>query len=602
MISPLLLFPSILLIGFLCQWLAWRIKLPAILLFLISGLLLGPTFHLINPSNLFGDYFFIFISLAVSIILFEGSLTLKRHELKDIGKVVTKMVTIGALVNAFITTLATHWLIGLNWQLSMLLGAIMVVTGPTVIIPLLRIVKPNEKIANTLRWEGIVIDPLGALFTVLIFEGIVAQINGTSLAHASEIFFKTIITGLFFGIASGYLFGLLLRHRWIPDYLQNFGTLAAVCMTFALSNTLMHESGLLAVTIMGIWLANMRNVNTDSILHFKENLTVLLVATLFIILAANVNPDDFKTLGWGAVGLLFIMQFISRPIKVFLSTWNSSFTKKEKILLSWIGPRGIVAAAISALFALQLENLGVAQAELLSPLAFVIIIGTVIIQSATARPLANMLNLSEPEAKGYLIVGANPVARQIGHGLIKAGYRIQLSDTSWDNVAQARMENLPTFYGNLLSESADTHVDLIGIGGLLGLSHHADRNSLAILKYRIEFDDRQIFSLATSQEDTSRQQKHQISTKHRGQILFNTQVTYGKLMHIISQGGEVKSTKLSKEFTFEQWQQHKANKKSIPLFALDGKGTINWFYSEHQPQIEENWQLFSLSAPLKQTD
>lgn len=237
-------------------------KAAAILPLLVTGLLLGPVSGFLNPDELFGDLLFSFISLSVAIILFEGSLTLKRSEFKEIGSVVRNLVSYGALINASIITVATHYLAGLSWSLSALFGAIMVVTGPTVIMPMLRTVKPNAVLARTLRWEGIVIDPLGALFAVLVFEWIVAQQTSSDLLHVGFVFGETIATGILLGVAAGYGFGLLLRHRQIPEYLQNFSAIAIVTSTFALSNTITHESGLLAVTIMGIWLANMRGVHT----------------------------------------------------------------------------------------------------------------------------------------------------------------------------------------------------------------------------------------------------------------------------------------------------------------------------------------------------
>jgi CPA1 family monovalent cation:H+ antiporter len=386
-IPSLLLLSLIGLLGLLCQWAAWRVKLPAILFLLLTGILLGPVTGLLDPDALFGDLLFSFISLSVAIILFEGSLTLKRSELSEVGSVVKNLVTYGALLNGVIVTICTHYLTGISWSLSALFGAIMVVTGPTVIMPMLRTVRPNAVLARTLRWEGIVIDPLGALLAVLVFEWIVAHQIGTNLLHVFSIFGQTIAVGSVLGGGVAYSYGLLLRHRFIPLYLHNFSAIVVVTSTFAVSNILMHESGLLAVTIMGIWLANMRGVHTRDILNFKENLTLMLVSTLFIVLSARLQFDGLITLGWGALGVLLVMQFIARPVKVFLSTINSTLSRNERLLLAWVGPRGIVAAAITAVFALKLELMNIPHAELLVPLAFSVIIGTVVIQSATARYL-----------------------------------------------------------------------------------------------------------------------------------------------------------------------------------------------------------------------
>ncbi len=595
MLTTLSSFALIAVIGLACQWLAWRVKLPAILFLLLAGISLGPAGHILNPDDLFGELLFPFISLSVAVILFEGSLTLKASELKDIGTVVRNMVTFGALLNAVITTLAVHFLVGLSWPLAALFGAIMVVTGPTVIVPLLRTVKPNARIANALRWEGIVIDPLGALLAVLVFEWIVAQQGDGSWVEASLIFGETILVGTLLGVAAGYVFGLLLRHHWLPEYLHNYATLATVAGVFACAEALRHESGLLTVTVMGIWLANMRDVHTEEILNFKENLTLVLVSSLFIVLAARIEFSDLALLGWGGVGVLVIMQFLSRPLKVFASTYGSVFSFREKLLLAWIGPRGIVAAAVSALFALKLEHMGFDEAFLLVPLAFSVIMGTVVIQSLTARPLARALGVAEPDARGYLIMGANPVARKIASALKSANYRVLLADTYWDNISAARMDDLPTFYGGLLSEYADKQLDLVGLGGFLGLSHHSDRNHLGILKYRGEFPKPKVLCLASG--NGKRSGKTAVPEQYLSAILFGQDVTFSKLASLVSKGAQVKSTLLTDSFDFADWQQHPANQQSIPLFALDPKGSVQWFTCESELRPQSQWKLFSLIMP-----
>lgn len=575
--------------------------MPAILFLLLSGILLGPIAGVVNPDALFEDLLFPFISLSVAVILFEGSLTLKFRELKEIGPVVRNMVTYGALINAVITTVAVHYIVGLAWPLAALFGAIMVVTGPTVIVPLLRTMKPNARVANALRWEGIVIDPLGALFAVLVYEWIVSQQGGGGWSTASLIFVQTIAAGAITGALAGYLFGLVLRNHWLPEYLHNFATLALVCGIFAGSEMMRHESGLLAITVMGTWLANMRNVNTDDILNFKESLTVVLVSTLFIVLAARLNFSDMQMLGWGSIGVLAVMQFLSRPIKVFFSTFRSVFTPKEALLLAWVGPRGIVAAAVSALFALKLEHMGYEGAELLVPLAFAVIMGTVVIQSATARPFARALGVAEPNSRGYLIMGANPVARAIAKALKEANYRVLLADTYWDNISTARMDSLPTFYGSLLSEHADNHLDLVGLGGFLGLSHHADRNHLGVVKFRNEFPKTHTLSLAT-RDDNEAASKHITSDKHRGQILFGVDITFGKFASMLSKGGQVKNTTLTDSFNFDDWMGHENNFYNIPLFAVDTKGVLHWFTADADLNPKSQWQLFSLVPASKEGD
>lgn len=600
-IPDLLMLSVIGLLGLLCQWFAWRVKLPAILFLLITGILLGPVSGVLQPDALFGDLLFSFISLSVAIILFEGSLTLKRSEFQEIGDVVRNLVSYGALVNMLITTVAAHYLTGMSWSLSALFGAIMVVTGPTVIMPMLRTVKPNAVLARTLRWEGIVIDPLGALFAVLIFEWIIAQETSSDLAHVLWVFGQTIGIGLALGVAAGHGFGLLLRHRMIPEYLQNFAAIAVVTSAFALSNTVMHESGLLAVTIMGIWLANMPGVHTREILNFKESLTLILVSSLFIILSARLEFSGLLALGWGALGILLVMQFIARPAKVFLCTLNSNLTRNERLLLAWVGPRGIVAAAISAVFALKLESLNIENAELIVPLAFSVIIGTVLIQSSTAGYLTRLLGVNAPDTQGYLIIGANPVAINIAKALKNAGIETVLCDTDWHNISAARMEGLSTYYGNAMSEHAELHLDLTNLGGVLGLSRNHAVNTSAALRFREDFGPRRAFILPGAAEQKTHS-KHKASELYAGRTLLGADWSYRKLYSLIYRyEAQMKNTQLSEEYDFAQWQQDNDPDRTVAIFATDENKNLFWFTQDKTLEPKPGWTVFALSMPSPET-
>lgn len=592
-----LMLSGIGLLGLCCQWLAWRVKLPAILFLLIVGILLGPVSGVLDPDLLFGDLLFSFVSLSVAIILFEGSLTLKRSEVSEIGDVVGNLVTYGALLNALIVTAATYFLTGLSLSLSALFGAIMVVTGPTVIMPMLRTVKPNALLSRTLRWEGIVIDPLGALFAVLIFEWIVAQQTSSNLQHVFWVFGQTIAVGTVLGVAVGYGFGLLLRHRQLPEFLQNFAAIAFVTSTFALSNTLMHESGLLAVTIMGIWLANMPGVHTRDILNFKESLTLILVSSLFIILSARLEFAGLVALGWGAAGVLLVMQFVARPAKVFLSTYKSSFTRNERLLLAWVGPRGIVAAAISAVFALKLEVLGIENAELLVPLAFSIIIGTVVIQSSTSRLLTRLLGVGAPETKGYLIIGANPLAIAIASALQSAKIESVLCDTDWQNISAARMAGLNTYFGNAMSEHAELHLDFSNLGGMLGLSRNHAVNTTAALRFREDFGPRKTFVLPSLQ-NKKLHSKYHASELYAGRVLLGNDWTFGKLYMLLTRyDAQIKKTLLSDAYPFTQWQENNNPDETVPLFGLDENHNLHWFTEGETLEPHSGWTIYALAKP-----
>ncbi|NIO42540.1 MAG: sodium:proton antiporter, partial [Burkholderiales bacterium] len=367
--------------------------------------------------------------------------------------------------------------------------------------PMLRTVRPTAAIGNILRWEGILIDPIGAILAILTYQFITALSSQQVLLLTLLTLAKMVLAGVAIGAAAGYLVGLALRRNWLPEFLHNFTVLGLVFSVFVVSNAVEHETGLLAVTVMGLWLANMPGVHTEDILDFKESLSILLISGLFIILAARIDFELFERLGWSSLGIFLALQFVARPLKIALATTGSKLNWRERTVLAWIGPRGIVAAAISAVFGLRLEEAGFADAAYLVPLSFIVIIGTVLLQGATAGVLARSLGVAEPEPRGFLIVGANRIAREIAMQLRKAGYRTVLGDTSWENIEKARQEGFDTYYGSLVSEHADRHLDLVGIGGLLGLSAHSALNSLSVMRYRREFGDGNTYALHAALEE-----------------------------------------------------------------------------------------------------
>ncbi|HCG80329.1 MAG TPA: sodium:proton antiporter [Oceanospirillales bacterium] len=593
--SGIIAFAFIGLISFASQWLAWRVKLPAILFLLASGLLIGPVTQQFNPDALFGDLLFPLISLAVAIILFEGSLTLDLKEIRSQKGVVQRLITIGAGITWAVVAVATHYLFGLSWELSILFGALTVVTGPTVIVPMLRTVRPNADVGNILRWEGILIDPLGALLVVVVYEFIVAQGQAQGAVSGMLAFVEIIASGTVLGLTAGWILGFILKRRWVPEYLENMATLTMVFLSFSVANMLAHESGLLAVTLMGMWLANQKDIRIGEILNFKEHLTVLLISGLFIILAARLTLDDLIALGWMPFALLAIMQFVARPLSVWVSAIGSTLSWQEKSLLSWIAPRGIVAAAVSALFAIKLEQSGETEAAILVPLTFSVIFGTVVLQSATSRMMARWLGVAEPPPNGFLIVGANNIARTIALELKKNKVDVLLTDSNWDNIRAARMDGLRTFYGNPVSEYAEQRLDLVGLGKLLGLSPERSINTVAGMRFGNEFGQHNIFALRTS-VDARLSEMHIDGEEHRGQYLFSEDLTYSKFSSMLAQGAELHSTRLSSEFTWNDFQQQNG-KDAIPLFAItpEGKVITSKIGSNFEPR--NDWKVISLFTP-----
>lgn len=594
-VSTVFLLASIGVLSLFCQWLAWRVRMPAIVFLLAAGIACGPVLHYLNPEDVFGDLLFPMVSLAVAIILFEGSLTLRFSEIRGHGAMVRNLIPVGSVVTGIIGTLAAHWILDIAWEVALLFGAISVVTGPTVIAPLLRAVRPKAKLANILQWEGIIIDPVGALLAVLVYEGIVSWGQGNVFGHSLYIFSTTIVVGTALGSAAGYLNGQVLRKHWIPQYLHNAGTLSFMLGVYALSNEIAHESGLLTVTIMGIWMANMKQVEVESILEFKESLSVLLISALFIILAARIEFSAIADLGWGLAVVLAILMLVARPLSIFIAAIGTRLNWREKLFLSWIAPRGIVAAAVSALFAFQLENHGFVGGETLVPLVFMLIITTVTVQSLTARPVAKLLGVAEPPEFGFLIIGANTVARMIAAELTKHEVPVVLADTSWENVRLARMENLQVYFGNPVSEHAANQLDLTGIGNLLVISPYKHMNSLATYHFLDWFGDHNsVYSLAEGEQDqTARYQTAEKIQRTRG--LFDG-VSYAKLASLASQGYSVKTTQLSDAFTYQNFLDQHQN-QALVLFVLDSKDHITPVKSIDRLKPDNASTLISLVPP-----
>jgi len=426
---------------------------------------------------------------------------------------------------------------------------------------------------------------------VLIFEAIVSRQEG----HTIGIFIATIGCGSVIGALAAVLVGYLLRRQMIPEYLQNYAVLAAVLLAFSVSNGITHESGLLAVTIMGIALGNMRGVHIDDILDFKESLTTVLVSVLFILLAARLHwplPNGMLLAG---IMLFVIAQLIVRPVTVLLASLGSGLTWRERALIAWVAPRGIVAASVSALFALRLDALGVSGGDALVPLVFILIIGTVVFQSATARPLAKWLKVAEPEPRGLLIFGSDHVARAIAGALNEAGFHVLLADDDWEGIRLARMEGLSTFFGNPTSPHSERHLDLTGIGRLLALSTHRERNSLACVHYRQEFGREKVYRLRnlTPQENTDRAA---LSGNLLAPPLFQEEMTHGRFAEMLGQGWRIKSTRLSTTFDWPHFiEQYGSN--TVLMFGVEEKGALRVASAKRELEPKAGWLVIALVPP-----
>lgn len=583
-------FCGILAAGFACQWLAWRVRVPAILFLLLTGILAGPVFGLLDPDALLGDLMVPIVSVAVAIILFEGSLTLEFSELRGHGAVVRNLVTFGVVITWVASGLAAHYLLGWDIYLAALFGAIVTVSGPTVVMPLLRTVRPVESVGSILRWEAILIDPLGAILGLLVFDFIVASQATEGLLQAVITVTVMVAAGTSIGAIGGYLLGIAIRRRTIPDYLRPYAGLAAALAVFAAADAVRGESGLLAVTIMGIWLANMRDVHLDDVLSFKESLTLVLVASLFILLAARLDLGDLWVIGWGAVGVLLTLQLIAGPVRALLCSIGSPLSLRERLFLGWVFPRGIVAAAISALFALRLEQNGYAGANSLVPLVFTIIIGTVVIQSLSTGVIAKVLKVAQPPPTGVLIVGANLAARTVAKGLQDAGLRVVVADTHWASIRDARMLGIETFFGSAVSGYAEDNIDLAGIGNLLAMSRRPGLNELACTRYADEFGRDHVFTLRSHGE--GEHDKHKVSGETVGRTLWGGARTVEELLVSLHKGGTLKLTELTDEFGFDEYRQQ--HPESTPVFAIDAAKKIRFPVEDEPFTPGTGWIVSSL--------
>ena len=584
-------------LGVGAQWLAWRLRVPSILLLLAVGFVAGPVTGFLDPDALFGELLFPLVSLSVGLILFEGGLSLRARDLRTMGASVWSLVSIGAFITWAMAAWAAERLLGFSAGPALLLGAIVVVTGPTVVGPLLRHVRPVGTVARVAHWEGIVIDPIGAALAVLVYEALPAASSAGFDAAAKAMGLQmlyTILAGALVGGLGALVTVIVLRRFWVPDFLQSPVLLMLVAGAFTASNLMLSESGLFTVTLMGVFLANQRVVPVKHIVEFKENLRVLLIASLFILLAARVSPDEVRELGWAGPVFVAFLILVVRPAAVWVSTVGSTLSRKERVFLSWMAPRGIVAASVASVFALRLGESG----EGLVPATFMVIVGTVTVYGLTAAPLARRLGLSNPNPQGIVFASAHPGARAIASGIKAAGFPVLLIDNNRANINAARMENLPTAYASILSEHALDAAEEGGLGRLLAMTADDDVNVLATLHFRELFGRAEVYQLPPHEGGNPRVAG---APSHlRGRNLFAAGVTYEALDRRFAEGQVVKATKLSQEFDYAAFRE-RYGEDALPLFIVTESGALQVCTADKKPSPKPGKTLISLVDPLLAT-
>ena len=579
-VTPLAYLALVLALGILAQWLAWRLKLPSILILLAFGFGLSLTTGVRIDDYLERETLLALVGIFVAIILFEGGLTLKFSELREAGAPVIRLCTLGVLIAFGLTSVAASYIFGWNWRIAALLGAILVVTGPTVVAPLLRVIKPTRKISSILKWEGIVVDPIGAILALLVFQVAIAG----GVQSASESVFltlgKTILVGIVVAIALAKVIEILLRRHLIPDFLESVFLLAVVAVAFAASNAIQEESGLLTVTVLGIALANQKSVSVRDILEFKENLRVLIISLLFILLSGRIASQELGAVALPSLALLAVLLFIVRPASVYLANLGSkSVNYRERTFLAALAPRGIVAAAVTSVFAIELDDAAAkgelpsaiaGQAEHLVPVVFLVIIGTVLVYGLLASPLAQRLGLSNRNARGVLFAGADAWTRLIAKTLLNDGHPVMLLDTRYENVAAARMMGLNAIRANILSEHVEENLEFPGITQLVAGTSNDEVNSLATGEFAHIFGKANVWQIAPSDKDAH--PTTSVASHRRGRICFSEEPTFQNLQNLACRDGIIKKTLLTEIFTLEHFHAIHGEEAVILFLHDESKG------------------------------
>ena len=570
-------------LGIGAQWIAWKRQLPAIVLMAIAGLVFGPLlafvmgfdlpsgvrdalsdFHL-DPVKDLGDLYRPIIGLAVAIILFEGGLTLKFRDLNAFegsAHAVSRMVLIAGPLAWVLGTVAAKFLLDIRWDLAAMIGGLFVVTGPTVVMPLLRQAHLKHRPANILKWEGIVNDPVGALFAVLAYKYIVfSSTEATALGVFGSMAFA-IIFGTVMGIVSGYVLSWAFRRGHIPEYLKAPVVIVWVLMIYVLANQIGDETGLLAVTAMGMTMANTKYAGAVELLRFKEIAAVMLVSGVFVILTATLTPAILSAMftDWRPWAFVLAMMFLVRPIAVMVSTLFSGITAKEALLVSWIAPRGVVAVAVAGLFAVELEALGRTDGAQFVPIAFALVFATVLSAGFTIKPVSKALDLAHGDGgEGVLIVGANPWSLGLAHGIKEMGINVLVADTNWRQLRDARREGFETFYGEVLSEHAEYNLDHSAFNHVIAATANDAYNTLVCVEFGPELGGHRVFQIPV--EDADDADARALSS--RGQILGSRGRSYDALIRDWWAGWRFRVTRLSDEYDLEAYLEDRG--KTIDL-------------------------------------
>lgn len=594
--SLLVVLMIIICLGVFSQWVAWRFRMPAIVIMSIAGLLIGPVFGWINPEASLGEIFSPLISLAVAIILFEGSLNLDFREVRSFSKPLTRVVTLGAFIAWIAGSLAAHFIAGLSLEVAFIIGGLFIVTGPTVILPLLRQAKLKSRPAAILKWEGIVVDPFGALLAVFAYQ-FIKFAGGNITLQEFLLFFGASVFATILGIGAGWGQGKMLEKGMVPEYLKAPILFGVVLLVFVVSDLIMHETGLLAVTAMGIMMANMHIASINDIRHFKENISVLLISSIFVMLTASLQRDTLMAIfDWRIVLFVAAMLFVVRPLSIWVSTAGTDLSWQEKSLLGWIAPRGIVALTVSGYFAGVLTENGYQDADILTALTFALVFSTVVFHGFSIGWVAKKLGLASADRPGVLLVGGNEFTAKLAAALKDDGVETLVADASWEHLRFARKLGVPTYRGDILSEQTEYSLDFAPYPVMIAATETDAYNALISSNFVPEIGREMLFQTAPYLAD-----QNDYHPSLGGTILFNEEANINALISRVLRGHIIRKTTLTDRFTEENYQANRPA-ESLPLYVKREDGSILFYSPKRTIQLKAGDTIVSLTPPVKEIE
>jgi NhaP-type Na+/H+ or K+/H+ antiporter len=583
---------SILVAGIFCQWLAWRFRLPAIVLLAACGLILGPATGWIQPSTDFGAGLTAVTSLFVAIILFEGGLNLQFHELRETAQVTRRLTSIGVLLAWGIGSAMAHYVGGLSWAVATLLGAILVVTGPTVIMPLLKHAKLNRRTASYLKWEGIINDPIGVLMAVMVYQYLLYSGEGPALQSIAASLGLAIAVSVILGGGIAYGLGHCFRQGWIPEYLKAPSIIAAVLAVYALSDLVQHESGLLATTLMGVVMGNMRLRSLDEMRRFKEYITLILVSFLFVVLTASLTMESIKSIHWPLIAMVLGFVFVVRPLAVFLATIRTDCSWQDRVLIGWIAPRGVVAAASAGAFAPALIDAGFSDAEYLVPAVFMLIFATVIAHGFSLGPLTKLLKLSSPGKGRILIVGASPWTIELATTLKKINQEVVIADTEWGRLQVARQQGIDTWFGEVLSDLAEETMALDNLYTVLAATGNSHYNSMVCNHFAPHMGRHRVFQ---PYDSGSERNNRVVSETRRGITAFSSNISFAEMWTRMIRGWTIRKTTITDTYSEKDFLA-KLPEDAVRLAVVPEGGKLEWL-SQKARKLQNGDTILSFVPP-----